>query len=60
MVWSHFSNTAISSPLGMGFKRVMHQMKGSIYLYPEIREKIRINMNREKYELKTHFLTFIF
>ena len=54
MVWGQFSKTVISLPLGIGFKRVIHQMKGNVCLYPNIVEKIKMNLNCKKYGSKTN------
>ena len=35
-------------------------MKGHIFLYAKIEERMKTNMNWEKYNLKTYFFTFIF
>ena len=48
-------------PLSMGFKRVICQMKGNIFLYQMIRDMIIIMLLIwARYELKTDFFTFIF
>ena len=33
MVWGRFDKTVISRSVIMGFKRVIYQMKGDIFLY---------------------------
>ena len=45
MVWSQFSKTEISLLLGMGFKRIIYQMKGNTSLYAWIGERIGMDMN---------------
>ena len=54
MVWGQFSKNAISLPLRMGFKRVIQQMKDNICLYPNIVEKIKMNLKCKKCGLKTN------
>ena len=45
MVWGQFGKTVISLLLGMGFKNIIYQMKGNIFLYAKIGKWIRTNMN---------------
>ena len=45
MVWGQYSKTVISLLLVMGFKHVIHQMKGNIFLYPMIEDRIKMNVN---------------
>ena len=45
MVWGQFSKTVISLLLGMGFKRIIYQMKRNICLYAKIGERIGMDMN---------------
>ena len=41
MVWGPFSKTVISLLLGMGFIRIIYQMKGNIFLYAKIGKRIK-------------------
>ena len=45
MVWAQFSKTVISLLLGMGFLRIIYQMKGNIFLDASIGNRIKIDMN---------------
>ena len=45
MVWDHFSKTEICLPLLMGFKRVIYQIKGDIFLYHLVEDRIGMNLN---------------
>ena len=45
VVWGQFSKTDISLLLGMGFKRIIYQMKGYTSIYAYIGEKIGLDMN---------------
>ena len=60
MVWDHFSKTEISLPLVIGFKHVIYQMKGDIFLYHLIKNRTGMNLNSTKYELKTFFSLLFF
>ena len=44
MAWAQFSKTVISLLLGMGFKRIIYQMKGNISLDANIGNIIKIDM----------------
>ena len=44
----------------MGFKRVIYQMKGNILLFPLIEDRSIMNVNRQKYKLKTYFSLLFF
>ena len=60
MVWGQSRKTAVFLPLRVGFKRVICQMKGDIFVYPMIEDIIRMILIWARYELKTDFFTFIF
>ena len=60
MVWGQSRKTVILLPLRMGFKRVICQMKGDIFLYLMIEDIIRMILIWARYEFKTDFFTFIF
>ena len=60
MVWGQSGKTVIPLLLRMGFKRVICQMKGSIFLDLMIEGMIRMILFWARYELKADFFTFIF
>ena len=60
VVWGQSWKIVILLPLSMGFKRVICQMKGNIFLYPMIEDIIIMILIWARYELKTDFFTFIF
>ena len=60
MVWGQSRKTAILLPLRMGFKRVICQMKGDIFLYLMIEDIKRMILIWARFELKIVFFTFIF
>ena len=45
MVWGQFSKTVISLLSGKGFKRIIYQMKGNIFLCAKIGEGLKMNLN---------------
>ena len=45
VIRGQFSKTVISLPLGMGFKCVIHRLKGNIFLYSNKAERIKMNLN---------------
>ena len=45
MVWDYFSKTDRSLPLVMGFKRVKYQIKGDIFLYHLVENRIGMNLD---------------
>ena len=60
VVWSRSRKIVILLPLSMGFKSVIYQMKGNIFLYPMIEDMIIMILIWARYKLKTVFFTFIF
>ena len=50
VVWGRSRKTVILLPLIIGFKRVICQMKGDIFLYPMIENIIRMISIGERYE----------
>ena len=45
MVWDEFRKHVISLLLAMGFKHFIYHMKGYIFLYAKIEERMQMNMN---------------
>ena len=45
VVWGQYSKTVISLLLGMGFKRIIHQIKDNMCLHAKIGNRIKMNMN---------------
>ena len=45
MVWEEFTKTVISLLLAMGFKCIIYQMRGDIFPYAKIEERMKMNMN---------------
>ena len=60
VVLGRFGKTAISLPFILGFERAIYQTKGNSFLYHAVKTRLRLDVFRRTYELKSYFFTFIF
>ena len=60
MVCSPFSKTAISLLLGMGYKYIIYQMKGNMFLHAKIVKRIQLNLIWKRNNYKTIFPLLFF